>query len=349
MGNILQFYGHRTARALSVSPDPLKRNPSYAPIRNADLSVRTGEFRYLVWDAFSAARTSHFSDKLMELVRRYDGRLVHVQSLSGAASGTAIGTPIIQIYEVQPAESASLPAPQSAATAGPPTRPARVHLRVLRSRRRHRRSDDPQGGRRLHPGRSTMIGRSIRLAACVCLLTAWLFGPMSVQAATPTSLTMDMDSTITVGVHPTVMVRLTGPAGPVAGAAVQVQLDGRQTMRVVTDVKGEATTVLARDLEAGDYEIQAVFRGTAGPRCERELRRDTPCHTGLVHGADGARDRRSAPSSGGPRQDTVDRGGRHDQDPDPGGPPVRAGIDPASRGTQIVSSRSIDGATATVT
>ena len=116
MGNILQFYGHRTARALSVSPDPLKRNPSYAPIRNADLSVRTGEFRYLVWDAFSAARTSHFSDKLMELVRRYDGRLVHVQSLSGAASGTTIGTPIIQIYEVQPAESASLPAPQAAAT-----------------------------------------------------------------------------------------------------------------------------------------------------------------------------------------------------------------------------------------
>ena len=112
MGNILQFYGHRTARALSVSPDPLKRNPSYAPIRNADLSVRTGEFRYLVWDAFSAARTSHFSDKLMELVRRYDGRLVHVQSLSGAASGTTVGTPIIQIYEVQPAEPASLPAPR---------------------------------------------------------------------------------------------------------------------------------------------------------------------------------------------------------------------------------------------
>lgn len=120
MGNILQFYGHRTARALSVSPDPLKRNPSYEPIRNADLSVRTGEFRYLVWDAFSAARTSHFSDKLMELVRRYDGRLVHVETLSGAASGTAIGTPIIQIYEVQPAASASLPAPQSAAT---PDRP----------------------------------------------------------------------------------------------------------------------------------------------------------------------------------------------------------------------------------
>ena len=108
-----------------------------------------------------------------------------------------------------------------------------------------------------------MIGRSIRLAACLSLLTAWLFGPMSVQAVTPTTLTMDMDSSITVGVHPTVMVRLTGSAGPVAGAAVQVQLDGRQTMRVVTDVKGEATTVLARDLDAGDYQIQAVFRGTA--------------------------------------------------------------------------------------
>ena len=108
-----------------------------------------------------------------------------------------------------------------------------------------------------------MIGRSIRVAASVSLLTAWLFGPMSVQAVTPTTLTMDMDSIIRVGVHPTVMVRLTGPAGPVAGAAVQVQLDGRQTMRVVTDVSGEATTVLARDLKAGDYEVRALFRGTA--------------------------------------------------------------------------------------
>ena len=115
MGNILQFYGHRTARALSVSPDPLKHNPSYAPIRNADLSVRTGEFRYLVWDAFSAARTSHFSDKLMELVRRYDGRLVHVQSLSGAASGTTIGTPIIQIYGAT-RRAGLFASPQAAAT-----------------------------------------------------------------------------------------------------------------------------------------------------------------------------------------------------------------------------------------
>jgi Ca2+/Na+ antiporter len=102
MGNILQFYGHRTTRALSVSPDPLKRNPSYQPIRNADLSLRTGEFRYLVWDAYSAARTAHFSERMMDLVRRYDGRLIHVQTLSGVSSGANIGTPIIQVYEVRP-------------------------------------------------------------------------------------------------------------------------------------------------------------------------------------------------------------------------------------------------------
>ena len=102
MSNILQFYGHRPARALSVSPDPLKRNPSYEPIRNADLSLRNGEFQYLVWDAYSAARTAHFSGRLLELVRRYNGRLVHTETLPGGPSESPIGTPIIQIYEVQP-------------------------------------------------------------------------------------------------------------------------------------------------------------------------------------------------------------------------------------------------------
>jgi hypothetical protein len=125
MGNILQFYGHRTTRALSVSPDPLKRNPSYEPIRNADLSVRTGEFQYLVWDAYSAARTAHFSEKLMDLVRRYGGRLIHVQTLSGVVSGTSIGTPIIQVFEVAPARpvAASPRDPQPAALSDrPPVR-----------------------------------------------------------------------------------------------------------------------------------------------------------------------------------------------------------------------------------
>ena len=40
MANILAFYGHRRACGLSVSPNPLSRNPSYEPIDNPDLAIR---------------------------------------------------------------------------------------------------------------------------------------------------------------------------------------------------------------------------------------------------------------------------------------------------------------------
>jgi hypothetical protein len=98
MANILQFYGHRDAQALSVSHNPLNRNPSYEPIINPDLSLRRGEFRYLVWDSYSAARTEHFTDRLLELIARYEGRLVHTEILPSSES--AAGTTVIQIYEV---------------------------------------------------------------------------------------------------------------------------------------------------------------------------------------------------------------------------------------------------------
>ena len=34
MANIVQFYGHRKAYGLSISPNPLRRNPSYDPLDN---------------------------------------------------------------------------------------------------------------------------------------------------------------------------------------------------------------------------------------------------------------------------------------------------------------------------
>ena len=98
MANILQFYGHREAQALSVSPNPLNRNPSYDPILNPDLSLRRGEFQYLVWDAYSAARTTNFSGRLLELAGRYSGRIVFSTTASqrpGESSPT-----VIEIYEV---------------------------------------------------------------------------------------------------------------------------------------------------------------------------------------------------------------------------------------------------------
>ncbi|HEY3535102.1 MAG TPA: glycosyltransferase family 39 protein, partial [Pedococcus sp.] len=57
MANIVQFYGGRRADGLSVSPNPLHRNPSYSPIRNADLALRDGTYQYIVWDTYSAHRS----------------------------------------------------------------------------------------------------------------------------------------------------------------------------------------------------------------------------------------------------------------------------------------------------
>ena len=42
MANIVQFYGHRDAFGLSVSPNPLHRNPSYEPIVNPDRRAARG-------------------------------------------------------------------------------------------------------------------------------------------------------------------------------------------------------------------------------------------------------------------------------------------------------------------
>ena len=41
MANIIEFYGHREAYGLSISPNPLRRNPSYQPILNPDLQIRS--------------------------------------------------------------------------------------------------------------------------------------------------------------------------------------------------------------------------------------------------------------------------------------------------------------------
>ena len=94
MANILEYYGHRPALGLSVSSNPLHRNPAYTPILNPDLSVRDGQFGYLVWDAYSASRSPSTSRRLERLVARYHGLPVHTVD--------AGGRPIIVIYEVHP-------------------------------------------------------------------------------------------------------------------------------------------------------------------------------------------------------------------------------------------------------
>jgi len=103
MANILQFYGHRKAYGLSVSPNPLHRNPSYEPVPNADLLLRSNELQYVVWDTFSASRSPFFSERLLRYADRYNGRAVHTESVTVTTpDGQKAEEPVIIIYEVRP-------------------------------------------------------------------------------------------------------------------------------------------------------------------------------------------------------------------------------------------------------
>jgi len=103
MANILQFYGHRPAYGLSVSPNPLHRNPSYKPVANPDQLIRASDIQYVVWDAFSASRSEFFADRILGYVDRYNGRAVHTQvAETTTAGGEAAHRQLIVIYEVRP-------------------------------------------------------------------------------------------------------------------------------------------------------------------------------------------------------------------------------------------------------
>lgn len=103
MANIIKWYGHQDAYGLSVSPNPLHRNPSYEPVYNPDYDIRTGELQYLVWDSFSAGRTSFFSEKLLWYVQKYNGRAVHTETVTVTTpDGATVEKPVIIVYKVHP-------------------------------------------------------------------------------------------------------------------------------------------------------------------------------------------------------------------------------------------------------
>ena len=83
MANLVQFYGHRRAYGLSVSPNPLNRNPSYEPLVNPDQALRDNELQYVVWDAFSASR----SPKLLEQAAALRGSLQRARRPHRGAPG----------------------------------------------------------------------------------------------------------------------------------------------------------------------------------------------------------------------------------------------------------------------
>jgi hypothetical protein len=102
MANLVEFYGHRRAWGLSVSPNPIHRNPAYDAISNPDLAIRTNEIQYVVWDAFSASRTKFFSSKLLAYARRYHGRVLYEKSVTvNGRAGKPVQSPLIVVYGVR--------------------------------------------------------------------------------------------------------------------------------------------------------------------------------------------------------------------------------------------------------
>jgi 4-amino-4-deoxy-L-arabinose transferase-like glycosyltransferase len=103
MANIVQFYGHRKAYGLSVSTNPLHRNPSYDPLSNPDRLIRDNQIQYVVWDSFSAARSSFFARAVKRFADRYNGRAVHTETVTvRTAEGEKVKKPLITVYEVRP-------------------------------------------------------------------------------------------------------------------------------------------------------------------------------------------------------------------------------------------------------
>jgi hypothetical protein len=101
--NVIQWYGHRRAVALSVSPNPLRRNPTYEPVINPDQLLRTNAVQYLVYDSYTASRTQFFTTKLLSYVKKYNGVQVFSYYENARRPDGSLGkAPVVLIYEVHP-------------------------------------------------------------------------------------------------------------------------------------------------------------------------------------------------------------------------------------------------------
>ena len=104
MANVIAFYGHRQAYGLSVSPNPLTRNPSYTAIENADLQLRDGAIQYAVWDSFSRRSLAQFLQTgCMAYVNKYNGIVIHSETVQiDDEDGSTTVRPLIIVYELRP-------------------------------------------------------------------------------------------------------------------------------------------------------------------------------------------------------------------------------------------------------
>jgi hypothetical protein len=103
LANIVEFYGQRHAYGLSVSPNPLRRNPAYDPINNPDRALQLDQIQYIATDIWSTQRSAFFDALLRRYIARYHGTLVYEQKAQVRDySGNVSTAVVIQIYEVRP-------------------------------------------------------------------------------------------------------------------------------------------------------------------------------------------------------------------------------------------------------
>jgi hypothetical protein len=99
MANVVQYYGRRQTYGLSVSTNPLHRNPVYIPLDNPDRAISEGQVQYLVWDSYTSGRTSFYTSTLYRYITKYNGRLVHIVRVHPGDRKSRI---VVKIYEVRP-------------------------------------------------------------------------------------------------------------------------------------------------------------------------------------------------------------------------------------------------------
>ncbi|MDH3426542.1 MAG: glycosyltransferase family 39 protein [Acidimicrobiia bacterium] len=103
LGNIVRFYADADVDALSVSPNPVRTNPAYEAVSNPDYQLRWGLYDYIVYDVYSAQRTAHFANRLLDFIGRYGGELVYEDtSIRIGEDGEPFSAPIIRIYRLKP-------------------------------------------------------------------------------------------------------------------------------------------------------------------------------------------------------------------------------------------------------
>ena len=103
MANIIAYYGHREGFGISVSPNPLNRNPAYKALNNPDKLIRLNELSTSSGTPSRRAGRRSSRIRLLRYADRYHGRTVYSVTIPvKTADGHTTRKPIITVYEVRP-------------------------------------------------------------------------------------------------------------------------------------------------------------------------------------------------------------------------------------------------------